>query len=111
MSSEMGGLSVLQDALRRRSRQGLLEAWVPDCGTGEELYLLAMMLDRQTLYRCLGTTMDGAELKIARNAVYPRTTLRSFPMKFRGPEFIALGTGEVVEWIRISGRIRSCVEL
>src|SRR4051812_14450774 len=98
----MSSQEVLRTALRRRAKPGLLEAWVPDCGNGEELYLLAMRLHRLTQYRCLGTTMDGAEIEVARNAVYPRSILRRFPMEFRGPEFVSLGTGEVAEWLKIT---------
>jgi len=86
-------LPALAAAARQRG-EGVLRCWCAGCACGEEVYSLRLMWDMRLATRypelgleLLGTDSDAQVLARARNACYPRSSLRETPPEWLGQAF------------------------
>jgi chemotaxis protein methyltransferase CheR len=104
-------LPVLARSLRERG-ESVLRAWSIGCAAGEEPYTLALLwhlylrpgFPGLTL-RITATDSDEAQLRRAREALYPASSLRELP-----PELRAVGFERAPAGFRLRPRFRDCVD-
>jgi chemotaxis protein methyltransferase CheR len=84
---------VLPEVLARRGRGYGVRAWSAGCASGEEAYSLAMVLETAKIPGViLGTDIAQDALRVAREAVYNRWSLR------------ALDDAQTAHWFRPAGK-------
>lgn len=93
-----------------------LEVYSAACSRGQEVYSLAMFLDRHLKecapdfdYKILGSDVDGASVEVAGNGVYRREEIKSAPLAYLGDHW-ARGTGEISEFVKAKKSLRSHCE-
>ena len=82
---------VLEDLLDRALTGRPVRLWIPDCGTGEQAYSIAMLLDehfhgygRQPNVRIFATDSEANSIKVARAGIYSDSDLRQLsPSRLR----------------------------
>lgn len=77
-------LPNLRDSARLRKR---LTVWSAGCSTGEEVYTLAILIERSNLFagwdvRVLGNDISRRVLQTARRAVYREASFRAMPSEY-----------------------------
>jgi chemotaxis protein methyltransferase CheR len=77
-------LVQLRESARTRRR---LAIWSAGCSTGEEVYTLAMLLSRSTLFtgwdvRVIGNDISRRVLQVARRGVYRESSFRAMPEEY-----------------------------
>jgi Methylase of chemotaxis methyl-accepting proteins len=70
----------LSEVLDKKDNGDTVRIWVPGCSTGEEVYSIAMMVQKymeisgkNMEVRIFGTDIDGNAISTARSAIYPST--------------------------------------
>jgi chemotaxis protein methyltransferase CheR len=86
--------AVLPDILSRRSTDRALRIWSAGCSTGEEPYTIAILLQQRAQLEdwdvlLVGTDVNRASLRLAREAVYPAWSFRAVSEEFRQRYFRA----------------------
>jgi chemotaxis protein methyltransferase CheR len=77
-------LPQLRDTCRARRR---LTVWSAGCSSGEEVYTLAILIDRSGLFagwdwRVLGSDISRRVLQVARRGVYRESSFRAMPAEY-----------------------------
>jgi chemotaxis protein methyltransferase CheR len=77
-------LPQIRDSARARRR---LTVWSAGCSTGEEVYTLAILIDRSNLFagweiRVLGSDISRRVLHVARRGVYRDSSFRAMPPEY-----------------------------
>jgi chemotaxis methyl-accepting protein methylase len=86
---------ALPDILERRLTDRSLRIWSAGCSTGEEPYTLAILLQQQIARLddwdalLVGTDVNRASLRLAREAIYPAWSFRAVSEEFRKRYFRA----------------------
>jgi chemotaxis protein methyltransferase CheR len=95
-------LGQLKDNARARRS---LTIWSAGCSTGEEVYTLAILVDRSQLFggwdvRIIGNDISRRVLQVARKGVYRDSSFRAMPDDYAGYFQEAQGGREVRQHIR-----------
>jgi chemotaxis protein methyltransferase CheR len=104
--------AVLPELIQRRAPDRRLRIWSAGCSTGEEPYTLAILLQQQMVelenweVLLVGTDVNRASLRIAREAVYEPWSFRAVSDEFRARYFHP--TGKSNAW-QLTERIRRLV--
>lgn len=95
----------------RAKGHDILQVWSAAAATGEEVYTLAMLLQKELgpAFHILGSDIDTEALSIAKNGVYPLEKLRALPAELRDGTYRP-GHGAVKDWGRINDVLRERVE-
>ncbi len=103
---------LIKDIIPEWKKRGAAElnVWCAAASTGEEPYTLAMVLNRQSRvqgfkYSLLSSDIDSAVLAKAKNGVYPKTKLGEIPTDYH-KDALAMGTGEISQWMKIKASMR-----
>lgn len=96
-----------------RARGGdKLEVWSAACSRGQEVYSLAMHLDRHWAkagggmgYQIYGSDVDPESVKIASNGVYHREEIKEAPLAYLG-EHWARGSGDISDFVKARKSLR-----
>jgi chemotaxis protein methyltransferase CheR len=103
---------VLPELIQRRAPDRRLRIWSAGCSTGEEPYTLAILLQQQMVeldnwdVLLVGTDVNRASLRIAREAVYEPWSFRAVSDEFRARYFHP--TGKSNAW-QLTERVRRLV--
>lgn len=94
----------------RAQRKTEFNVWCAASSTGEEPYTLSMILHKQAKlnpfpYSILATDIDSDVLDKARHGVYPKAKLPEIPLEYQ-KDSIAIGTGEIDQWMKIKTPLR-----
>lgn len=86
-----------------------LRVWSTACSTGQEVYSLALVLEKARLivsdltYQILGTDIDEISLSKARQAIYGLSELKEIPVEFH--QFLLKGDGDYVGYFTVHQNI------
>ncbi len=80
--------TILPDVVARRQAERQVSVWSAGCSTGEEVYTLAILLASIELaadwdITLVGTDVNRASLRIAREASFPEWSFRATPAEIR----------------------------
>lgn len=100
-------------AAKRQNGDKRLRVWSAACSTGQEVYSLSMLI-RHSLarlapdftYEILGTDVDPASIKVARNGVYKFADLQEMPLHFLNDNW-AKGTGTISHFAKARASIKT----
>lgn len=104
-------LPHLVDIAKKNGRKEL-KVWSVACSRGQEVYTLAMFLERHLKeidpsmsYSVLGTDIDAGSVKIAKNGVYRKQELDRVPLSYLADHWVK-GTGKVQDFVKIKKSVR-----
>lgn len=100
----------------KRSGRNEISIWSNACSKGQEVYSLALFLDKHLpliepgfKYNILGTDVDAHSLISAENGVFSHKEISQIPLSYLGGNF-SRGTGEISNFYKIKGKIRKNCE-
>ncbi len=89
-----------------------IRVWSAACSRGQEVYTLAMSLQRalktaapDVKLEILGTDIDPESVAISKNGVYPWKDVKGIPLQYLGENWTR-GTGDISEFAKVKNHIR-----
>lgn len=112
---ETEGLHQIIESLDKRPGVPL-RVWSAACSRGQEVYSIAMMLDRYFAsrgisrpYEVWGTDIDRDSVAICQNGVYAKQEIKEIPLPYLGNHW-ARGTGEIADFVKVKDSLRKNVK-